>query len=391
MSAKKAPVAGFLTGVLLTQVVNAALHLAQPLLVFELTGSAGKAALFSSFDTAVHMLGSFCGGWPADRIGSRRLLILSTALRGASLAMIPLLLSAGRLTMTLAAVVYTVDAFVRGFTDTAVHAVPLELGGRDAAELDRLNSRYEFVFDLGGIAGPLALGAMMLGRSGVLPHAAIAAGFLLSAAAFVVVPETERRAARRGGSLEGLRAVAQSPALLFSVGGLALLNLYPLRKLLSAFFAKSILGAKPAAGWVGAAFGLGGALGTLAYARRPNSENAARWVAAGGAGTVALACGWIPGALAPMLAASFAFAFVNAGARLALTKRVQELTPEDSIGGVTGVARAAATASSVGLKALVAAAFAAGATPRAAFATVAVGLALVAAAQFALAKKLTWA
>ncbi len=393
----RAPLAGFLGGVLLSQIVNSALHLAQPLLVLELTGSPGKAAFFSSFDTAVHMAGSFCGGWPADRIGARRLLALSTFLRGASLALIPLLWVSGRLTVFAAMAAYTLDAFVRGFTDTAVHALPLELGEGDRAELDRLNSRYELVFDLGGVAGPLMLGGLMMGRRGLLPHVAVPAGFALAAAAFLFVPRRalapKARAARdeRGGTIAGLKTILTAPALLGAVAGAAVLNLFPLRKLLSAFFAKSILEQPHAAGWVGAAFGLGGALGTLAYARWAREGDGARWVAAGAVGVLLLAAGWVPGALWPMLAAAFAFAFANVCARLALTRRIQERTPAATIGGVTAVTRFAANGISVALKALVGAAFSFGASPRGAFGIVGIGLALVAAAQFALARTLVTA
>jgi hypothetical protein len=388
-----APLAGFLSGVALSQVVNSALHLAQPLLIAQLSGSLGHAAFFSAFDTAVHMGGSLVGGWPADRLGARRLLALSTFLRGAALGLIPLLWLAGRLTLIAAMAAYTLDAFVRGFADTAVHALPQELGEGDRAELDRLNSRYELVFDLGGVAGPLILGALMIGKRGLAAHVFVPAGFVLAAAAFLFVPpRREARAAARGaakgGTIAGLRLILTDRSLLFAGLGVAVLNLYPLRKLLSAFFAKAILSQPHAAGWVGAAFGLGGALGALAYARSGGRGDGSRWVAAGGAGVLLLAAGWAPGSLWPMMSAAFAFSLANVGARLALTRRLQERTPPESIGGVTAVSRFAANGVSVVLKALVGAAFALGAAPRTAFAAVGAGLALVAAAQFALAAHL---
>lgn len=397
---ERIPVAGFLSGVLLSQVVNGALHLAQPLLIISLSGgSLGVAAFFSAFDTAVHMAGAFLGGWPADRFGARRLLIASTLLRGASLALIPALWLAGRLTLWAAMAAYTLDALVRGFTDTAVHALPLELGGRDRAALDRLNSRFEFVFDLGAAAGPLMLGALMIGKKGLAPHAVVPIGFGLAALAFCAIPRRARPDALRpraerpgeapGGPLRGVRALLADRALLISAAGLAALNLYPLRKLLSAFFAKAILGQPPAAGWVGAAFGAGGALGALFYARRGGRGGAAPWVAAGGVGVLALAVGWAPASLWPMLAAAFVFSFANVGARLALTRRVQERTPIGLIGGVTAVARFAADGVSVLAKSLVGAAFALGAGPRGAFAAVGAGLGVLSALHFVLARSLS--
>ena len=393
---ERAPLGAFLGGVLASQTVNNALHLAQPLLIARLSGSLGEAAFFSAFDTAVHMAGTAVGGWPADKIGARRLLILSTLGRGAALALIPALWAAGRLTAGSAMAAYTLDAAVRGLTDTAVHTLPLELAEHERAELDRLNSRYELVFDLGAVAGPLLLGAMMLWMRGAAVHALIPLGFALSALVFVAVPErslSARRPARAprapaGGTREGLRLVALSPELLFSCLSLALLNLYPLRKLMSAFFAKALLQVPAAAGWVGAAFGAGGALGSLLYARFRGRGTGAGWVAAGAAGTVLLAVGWLPGSLSVMLASVFVFALANVGARLAMTARLQLDTPPETAGGVTAVARFGQNAVSVGLKALLGAAFALGAGPRAAFGLVGAGLGLLAALQLAAAARL---
>ena len=386
-AAKRAPVAGFLGGVVLSQVVNNALHLAQPILIAELSGSLGKAAFFSSFDTAVHMAGTLVGGWPADRIGARRLLVLSTFLRGVSLAIVPALWWTGHLTLKWAMLAYTLDAAVRGFVDTAVHAVPLELGIGQREELDRLNSRYEMAFDFGAVAGPLILGALMIGKKGFIPHLIIPIGFGLSALAFLAIPKTGLRMRRqRGGTLAGWRTVLGNNRLLFSCLGLSLLNLYPLRKLISAFFGKALLHQAWTAGWVGAAFGVGGVLGSLVYARRHSSG--AAWVAAGSAGVLALAFGWLPSSVALMMTAAFLFSFTNVGARLAVTRDAQERTPADEIGGVTAVLRFSSNAASVILKFLVGVAFAVGGGPRLGFAAVAAGLGLIAILQLGYARRM---
>ncbi len=392
---RRAPLGGFLGGVLLSQIVNNALHLAQPLLMSHLTGSLGWAAFFTSAETAVHMSGTFVGGWPCDKLGSRRLLILSTFLRGASLAIIPVAWWLGRLTIPVAVVGYTLDAIVRGLVDTAVHALPLELAERDREELDRLNARYELAFDLGGVIGPVGLAVLMTRSDSWLPHAVIAAGFMLSAAVYVLVPKPVRRAVRvaaepeRGGTWEGLKLVLADPALRWSCLGLALLNLYPLRKLMSAFFAKAIL-MKPAyAGYVGGAFGLGGIAGSLLFSARGSRSSGRVWIAAGAIGTLALATSWIPGNLAAMVAGVFVFATLNAAARLFMTGAVQDHTPLVAAGGVTAVARAASNSVSVTLKFALGAAFALGLAPRASFGIVGLGLAGVALVQVVLATKLS--
>jgi MFS family permease len=389
--------APFLAGVLVSQIANNALHLAQPLLIIELSkGSLAVAGAVASAETAVHMSATFLGGSPADRLGSRRLLVLSTALRGLSLAAIPALWLTGLLTLKTALCAYTLDAVVRGFVDTSAHALPLELCGPDAAALDKLNSGFEAAFDLGGVLGPLLMGALMLKKQSLGLHAAIPAGFLLAAATFALLPKGRRDGAAgprgaetpRGGTREGLRAILADRSLLFLAASLAMLNLYPLRKLISVFFAKAILHSPSAAAAVAAAFGLGGVAGAAVFARRGARLPGWAWVGLGGAGVMALAVGWIPGALAPMLAACFLFAFTNGAARLVMTRRLQEATPEHAIGGVTAVARSGSNLVSVVLKGLMGAAFAAGGGIMAAFAMGGAGLASLALVQLALALKL---
>jgi hypothetical protein len=104
---------------------------------------------------------------------------------------------------------------------------------------------------------------------------------------------------------------------------------------------------------------------------------------------LALAAGCLPGSLWFMMAAAFAFSLVNVGARLAVTRRLQEATPMSAAGGVTSVARFASNGVSVVLKALLGAAFAFGSSPRQAFAVIAGSLALLALTQFGLASNLT--
>jgi len=391
---KPVPVGGLLGGVLVSQVANSALHLAQPLLILKISGSFGDAALFAAFDTAVHMAGTFMGGWPADRIGARRLLIISTLLRAAALAIIPIAWAAGALTLYRAMAAYTLDALVRGFTDTAVHTVPLELGENDRDKLDRINSRYELAFELGGVAGPLMLGAFMLWMKGIAVQAVIPAGFAVAALVFVAIPKQPRQPksreeARAGGTLSGLRLALTDKTLLLACVGLALLNLYPLRKLFSAFFAKGILHSPPAAGWLGAAFALGGVGGSVLYGRFPNMGSTAGWIVLGACGSIALAAGWIPAGFALMMAAAFFFSLVNVGARLSLTRRLQQATPLEAAGGVTAAARLGSNAASVLLKALFGAAFALGAGIRLSFAVIGTGIGLLALLQFVLAARVS--
>ena len=62
------------------------MHLAQPLLIADLSGSLARAAFFAAFGTAVHLVGTYLAGWPTDRFGARRVLVTATLLRGVVLA-----------------------------------------------------------------------------------------------------------------------------------------------------------------------------------------------------------------------------------------------------------------------------------------------------------------
>ena len=135
--------------------------------------------------------------------------------------------------------------------------------------------------------------------------------------------------------------------------------------------------------------GLGGIAGSLLFSARGGRTSGRRWIAAGSFGTLALATAWIPGSLAPMVCGVFAFATLNAAARLSMTGALQDHTPLVAAGGVTAVARGASNAVSVALKFLLGAAFALGAAPRSAFAAVGAGLTVIAALQFVFASRLS--
>jgi predicted MFS family arabinose efflux permease len=382
---------GLLSGVFLTQIVNSAVHLAQPLLVAHLSGSLGSAAFFAAFGTGIHMFGTFVAGWPTDRWGARLVLAYSTFLRGVVLAGIPLAMVFGLAALPVVMGLYTVEAFIRGFVDASVVTVPLEMVGHRRDLLDRINSRYEVAFELGGVAGPLMLGGLMMWADGIVPHIVIPIGFVLSAACYLLIPKTSRMTEAsgvkpHGGSWEGLKFIVAHPYLLLVVVGLMLFHLYELRKILSAFFAKGLLHHPVEAGQVGAAFALGGVVGSVLYAVTRHRKTGIGWVVGGAVGTIALAIGWIPVNLPVMLVAVFIFGVGNVCARLVLTRWRQELTPLEHAGGVTAASEFGRAAASLGVDSAVGGAFASSSTAYGAFGIVGGMLGLFAAAQLVLAR-----
>ena len=386
-------IAGYLGGVFLTQIVDSAMHLAQPLLLAKLSGSLGGAAFFSAFDTGIHMLGTYIGGWPTDKFGARRVLVVATFLRAVALAGIPGMMIGGFLNLWLAMVCYTMEALIRGFVDTSVHTVPLELARHQAEHLDRINSRYEMSFDLGGIAGPLMLGGMMMWGGKIIPHVIIPVGFALSSIAYYFIPRRPASVAKahlahhvHGGTWAGVKYIFSKHPLLITCIGLMSFNIYPLRKLMSAFFAKGILHHSASVGQIGAAFALGGAVGAIGYAAIKHHGTGSRWVALGALGTLILALGWLPANLWIMTAVVFVFAVTNVCARLILTKKRQELTPLEHAGGVTSASQFGVNAVSVVVKSLIGVAFSAGLGAIGAFAIIGSVLAAIGAGQFYLSR-----
>jgi MFS family permease len=382
-----------LSGVILTQVVDSAVHLAQPMLIADLSGSMGKAAMFSASTTGMHMAGAYLGGWPTEKFGARGVLAAATLLRGVVLAGIPIALAAGFVSLWWVMACYIAEALIRGYVDTAVHTVPLELVGHRSALLDRVNSRYELAFEVGAVAGPLMLGGLMVRTADIVPHAVIPIGFALSALCYLFIPKRSAVPAGQahgagGGAWAGLKYIAAHRYLLVVVLGLMVFHLYELRKVLSAFFAKGLMHHPAMVGHVGSAFALGGVAGALLYTATKHRGRGVGWIATGAVGTVLLALGWVPVNLWVMMAAAFAFGVTNVCARLVLTRWRQELTPLEHAGGVTAASEFSRTAASVGVDSMIGGAFSAAPTTYGAFGIVGAMLGIFAAAQLALARYL---
>ena len=381
----------------MTQIVNSAVHLAQPLLLADLSGSLGIAAFFGAFSTGLHMLGTYLGGWPTERFGARSVLVGATLLRGVVLAGVPLAMAFGFISLAWAMGFYALEALIRGYVDTAVHTVPLELAGHRSDLLDRINSRYEVAFEVGAVVGPLMLGGLMVWAAGIVAHIVIPIGFVISAACYLLIPqrvddaETGQRdlGHSHGGTWAGIRYLLANRYLLIIVAGLMLFHLYELRKILSAFFAKGLLHEPTTVGQIGSAFAFGGLAGALIYSVTKHRGSGSGWVFAGALGTLLLAVGWMPVNLPIMMVTVFLFGIANVGARLVLTRWRQELTPLEHAGGVTAASEVGRAAASVGVNSLVGGAFSSGVSVYGAFGIVGGFLGLCAFAQFALARFLS--
>jgi len=347
----------------------------------------------------VHMFGTYMGGWPIDRFGARRVLFIATFLRGVALAGLPISMACGFLTLWWAMGCYTLEALIRGFVDAAVHTVPLELAKHRSEYLDRINSRYEFTFESGAVVGLLIFSvvAKEIPELKIVPHIIIPLGFVLSATAYYFIPHSKRESFEpgpghmikhlaHGGTWAGIKYVFKNHPLLIMCVGLMSFNIYPLRKLLSAFFAKGLLHKSALTYQIGTAFALGGLVGALIYGQAKHRDSGFKWVALGAVGTFVLAVGWMPVNLWIFFAAVFVFGATNVCARLTLTRKRQEMTPLEHAGGVTSASQFGVNAVSVGAKSLLGAAFHSGGGAYAAFGLVGCILGLLGLGQLVLAK-----
>lgn len=393
---RKNPLGGFMAGLVTFQIVNNAMHLLQPLVIARLSGSLATAALVASLESSLSTTSTALTGGVVDKLGCRRALILFTALRGLSLAILPVSMLFGALTLPWALTGYVLDSIVRGGIDTAVHGLPMALADSDETEFGRLFSGYELAVDFAAIVGPLLLGVIMLkDHEGAAAHFAIPLGFLAAALLYSRIPDvkpTARAGEDHAGpswlDFGGWKLVFSDKRILLTAAGLACFNLFGLRKVWSGLFAKGVLHDAAATGWIGAAFGLGGVAGALMFPRLQNRLTARGWVLVGSCGTAALATGWIPARLVPMLLGAAVFGLANACAELALLRRLGEDTPPTMAGRVSSVARLGTSGVSVTLKTGFASAFALGLTPYASFAVVGAGLGCIVLVQLIVASKL---
>ncbi|MDE2491322.1 MAG: dTMP kinase [Elusimicrobia bacterium] len=376
---------GYLSGTFGAQLASNALQVSMPLLFLKMTGSASHAAFAVFAGAAADALGTRVGGNLVDRHGAKKVLLGTTLVRGAAMAVLPVLALGGGLTLPAVAAAYLVEGFARGVADTARSALPSELAGRDEGLLKRVLAKNQTFFESGGIAGPFLVGALIAGVGGVAAPAALwlaPAALAATTLAYAFIP---RRAAAPAAE-PGAGAPSVSPLrdgwTRWALAATALLTMYPLKGVLPAIFATQVLGSPASAAWLAGLFGVGGVAGSLAYARWGRALDARTWMAGGAAGLLALAAAFLPGGFWPAAAGVLVFAALNVGARLSLSAAIQTRAGPGRAGAAMASARFTANLTSMALRFAAGLAFAAFAVPSAAFWLIGGGLAAVAAAEF---------
>ena len=241
--------------------------LALPWFVLTTTGSAGRMVLV----LAAEAIGLAAFGLPAgsllSRVGSRRLMMLSDAIRGPLTLSIPILHWEGLLSFPLLLVlVFFLGAFGAGYFGAQRAVVP-EVLGEDERLVGKANAYLQSATRITLLLGPATAGVLIgwIGAASVI--VVDAATYVVSLAlvgAFirsVAAPPVEER----GGVLDGLRWVVRDRllrawSLAFVIGDAAWYAFFAAVPVLVV----ADYGADPRiAGWIFASFGVGAVLGNV--------------------------------------------------------------------------------------------------------------------------------
>jgi MFS family permease len=188
---------------------------AYPLAIVTMTGSPGKAALFSAVLIAGMLVAGLPVGWLADRYDSQRLVLLANAIQMAVACVVAIALTSGWLTLPLlvvAAVVLGVGQALGGAANILLlrSIVPGE-------QLTLALTQDELRINGASLAGPAIAGALY-GLHHVAPFTFTAAAFFVAFTAAVFLPAGLARPApdqkpAEGGMLAGLRELWGQPVL----------------------------------------------------------------------------------------------------------------------------------------------------------------------------------
>lgn len=189
---RRLPVAGFLTGTGISLLGNSMAMLAIPWFVLETTGSASQTG-FAGVATALPMgLSAVFGGPLIDRLGGRRMSIISDLVSAAAIAAIPLLHYADVLTYPLILVLIFLGAMLDIPGVTARRMLLPAFQKQAGLRSEQMNTAFELLSNVAIMVGPVLAGVLMTLLSPVNVLWITTCGFLLSAAGVMfLAPQTE--------------------------------------------------------------------------------------------------------------------------------------------------------------------------------------------------------
>jgi MFS family permease len=266
------PVYALLSANAISTVGNLLTAITVPWLVLEMTGSAARTGISGFFAVLPLAIAGVFGGTLVDRLGFRRMSVISDLASGATVAAIPLL----HLTIGLHYWQLLVLVFLSALLDTpggtARQSLIPDLASLAGMPFERANALGQTIPRLAILLGP-ALAGVLIATIGTYAVLVIdAATFVVSALLVALaVPRDQPREPTSNRYLDDLRAgtryLIEHPMILWMIGTFAALNLLldPLFAVVLPVYAEQEFGSAVQLGLMVATFGGGTVAGVVAY------------------------------------------------------------------------------------------------------------------------------
>jgi MFS family permease len=270
---QRRPLCAMLAANIVSQIGNSLSYIVIPWFVLEITGSAARMGLTAAAAVVPLVIAGFFGGALVDRLGYKRMSVISDVASAGAVALIPLLhLTIGLEFWQLLALVF-LGAVLDSPGMTARTSLYPELAGLAGMRLERANSIWMVSRRLAGLLAAPAGGLLIvvIGASNVLWINA--ASFLISAAIITLfVPQPpatagEERAPYLSELLDGLRFIRRDRLILwmlivFTTGGFLA---EPLYSVVLPVYANQVFGSALDLGFMMAALAGGSIAGGVIY------------------------------------------------------------------------------------------------------------------------------
>jgi MFS family permease len=270
---RRSPLYGLLAANAISQTGNVLAFLAIPWFVLQVTGSPAKTGVTVAAGALPVVVAGIFGGVLVDRLGWKRMSILSDLASSVAVLLIPLLYHTTGLAFWQLLVLVVLGALLDAPGVTARRSIYPDLAGSAGISLERANAAYQVVIRSAGLVGPPLAGLLIvaIGASNVLWLNA--ASFIVSAAIVAVavpsgfaVTRSNERVERQhylGDVIEGFRFIRRDPVVLamtltFASGSLLAEPLYPV---VLPVYAREVYGSALDLGFIFAALAAGSLAG----------------------------------------------------------------------------------------------------------------------------------
>ena len=206
--------------------------LALPWFVLVTTGSAARTGLIAACEMAPYVVAQTLGGPLIDRVGARRISVVSDAASAVVVAAIPLLHAWGRLDFALLVILVALAGAVRGPGDSAKSALVPAVVALSGARIERVTGLLGAAERFATTLGPATAGLVIAWRGPLAALVIDALSFAIGAAlvASIRAERTARDASEESSRYrtqlrEGFAFVRRDPLLRAIVGVIATTNL----------------------------------------------------------------------------------------------------------------------------------------------------------------------